>query len=60
MYLQHYEPNSGCKNLEKKYLPCGMNMMKMCREKVTQNKLKSNRPCEGRMKQPNGCQTERK
>ena len=38
-----YEPNSGCKNLkkkiqDKKYLQCGMNMMKMCRLKATHYK----------------------
>ena len=27
VFLQHCEPYSGCKNLEKKYLQCGMNMM---------------------------------
>ena len=40
VYLQHDEPNTGCKNIEKMYLQCGMNIMKMCREKVTQNKIK--------------------
>ena len=41
MYLQHCEPNSGCKNLEsEKYLQCVMNMTKMGREKVTQNQIK--------------------
>ena len=39
VHLQHCEPNSGCKNLEKKYLQSGMNMTKICREKVTQNKI---------------------
>ena len=41
VYLQQCETNFGCKNLEeKKCLQCGMNVMKMCREKVTQNKIK--------------------
>ena len=41
MYLQHCEPNSGCKNLEReKYLQCVTNMTKMCREKVTQKQIK--------------------
>ena len=30
VYLQHCELNSGYKTLEKKYLLCVMNVMKMC------------------------------
>ena len=29
VHLQHCEPNSRCKNLEKMHLQCGMNMMKI-------------------------------
>ena len=60
VYLQHCEPNYGCKNLEKKYLQCGMNTMenvKALEREITQNKTKYTM---SRMKQLNGCQTERK
>ena len=33
--VQHCEPNSGCKNLIQKYLQCGINTIKICKESYT-------------------------
>ncbi len=46
VYLQHCEPYSGCKNLEKSIYSVGWTWWKMCRPKRG-NTNKKNKPCVG-------------
>ena len=41
VYLQHCEAKLWVQERIKKYLHCGMNMMRLCGEKLTEDKIKS-------------------